>query len=67
MYILQQQQILGTLALWVKFSVDNFLNFFSYFLLEKICMKFNNLFSGEKIEKYHQSFVCWISPESGKG
>ena len=34
--------------------------------LETICIKCQNLFSGENKKKCHQFVVCWISQESGE-
>ena len=65
------------LALWVKFSADDILKYFSYFfspenigfdisckLSPTICMKCQSLFSSKIWKrKYHKYVVCWICPK----
>ena len=53
-------------ACWVKISAGNIF-FFQFFPVNRLWYFVSKPFFWEKIEKYHQFFVCWISPESGKG
>ena len=68
------------LALWVKFSADDILKYFSYIPqkarvdiscklspVETIHMKCQILFSGKNKKKNHQFVVSWFSQESEKG
>ena len=69
-----------SLVLWVEFSVDDILKYFSYFSQKSRFWHFMQIVSNggslnemsypvfwENKKKYHQFVVCWTSPESGKG